>query len=97
MLYILYREACAIESAARQNPNQQVFLLYTAPVGFLNNSKIPAIDAIMTYKNVHLNNLNIIEYSKETPCEDWIKADEMYTTQWMTSHVLDYLKFMRYV
>lgn len=91
------RQACAIESAAKLNPNWDVFVLSAAPVGLLNDSTIPppkVISALLKYPNIHFRNLNLWTYALGTPLEDWFLSDILFTSQYLNSHVSDFLRYL---
>ncbi|CAO1350227.1 unnamed protein product [Diamesa hyperborea] len=88
------RQACAIESAAKANPHHQVFVLFASPVGFRNTTTLPLIDSILSYKNVHLNYLNITQYAEQTPLEEWIKNGDLFRSTFLNSHTSDVLRFL---
>ncbi|KAH8263394.1 hypothetical protein KR044_008247 [Drosophila immigrans] len=86
------RQACAIESAAFHNPNFQVFVLFANPK--VIDPKDPFITIIRSYRNVHLRQLNIWRYAKETPVEDWIVRDNKFMSIYPTEHTSDLLRFL---
>lgn len=89
------RQACAVESAARSNPHLNVVLAFSAPVGFVNTTNLPIIDALMSYGNVRLRNNNITRYAEETVLEEWIKNGKIYESQHFVAHVSDIMRFIR--
>lgn len=93
--YRFYRQACAIESAAKWNPYRDVFVLFAAPVGFVPNESISSImNALLAYPNIHFRNLNLRAYSVDTPAEDWIKTDKLFLSSFLIAHTADYLRFL---
>ena len=88
------RQSCAIESAARANPNWNVFVLFASPVGFRNKSTLPIIDALLQYPNVHLRFLNITTYAEQTPLSEWMKSGEIFRSSYMNSHLSDILRYL---
>lgn len=54
----IYRQACAVESAARMNNHLNIFLTFSSPVGFINQTQLPMIDAILSYSNVNVRNID---------------------------------------
>lgn len=95
MLQLTARQACAIESAALHNPNFQVFVLFAGPTyrhygnsssssasGSSGNQRHqPIIDAILSYKNVHLRQLNLWRYAAGTPIEEWLKDGRLFRSR----------------
>jgi lactosylceramide 4-alpha-galactosyltransferase len=88
------RQACAIESAASQNPDWKIFVLFANDVGFRNVTPLPLIDAIQSYSNVNLRYVNITEYTKNTPLEKWILQRKMFESVYLNSHFSDVLRYL---
>lgn len=88
------RQACAIESAARMNPNWNTFVLFAAPVGFRNKTALPLIDALLTYPNVHLRFVNLTTYAEDTPLERWMQTGEIFRSRYMNSHLSDIMRYL---
>lgn len=55
---------------------------------------MPLIDSILSYKNVHLNYLNITQYAEKTPLEEWIKNGDLFRSSYMNSHTSDVLRYL---
>ncbi|XP_041449801.1 lactosylceramide 4-alpha-galactosyltransferase-like [Drosophila obscura] len=96
------RQACAIESAALHNPNSQVFVLFVDRKyrllvdsnGGNRWNQQPFIDAILSYKNVNLRRLNLWRYTADTPMEEWLKDGNLFGSQYMVSHISDFLRYL---
>lgn len=93
---MITRQACAIESAALLNPNLDVFVLFASPVGLINDTDktSPIIIALQSYPNIFFRNINLWTYSVDTPLEDWFLSDALFQSQYLNSHVSDYLRYM---
>lgn len=93
---MISRQACAIESAALLNPNLDVFVLFASPVGLLNDTDktSPIIIALQSYPNIFFRNINLWTYSVDTPLEDWFLSDALFQSQYLNSHVSDYLRYL---
>lgn len=91
-----FRQACAIESAAKMNPEWDVFLLFASPVGFSNGTApiSPIINALKSYPNIHLRNVNLWTYARNTPLADWINAGDLFLSKYMNSHASDFLRYL---
>lgn len=74
-----------------------IILTYTSAVGFLNESRLPLIDALLQYKNVNIRNVDLETYPEGTPAEDWIKNGKLFTSKHMIAHVSDFMRLVRYV
>jgi lactosylceramide 4-alpha-galactosyltransferase len=88
------RQACAIESAAAQNPDWEIFVLYAVDVGYRNTTPLPLIDAITTYANVNLKYVNITEYTQDTPLEKWILRRKLFESIYLNSHFSDVMRYL---
>lgn len=95
-VFAICRQACAIESAALLNPNWDVFALSASPVGLSNDTNAipPIISALLSYPNLHFRNINLWTYSANTPLEDWFLSDELFTSQYLNSHISDFLRYV---
>lgn len=93
---MITRQACAIESAALLNPNLDVFVLFASPVGLINDTDktSPIIIALQSYPNIFFRNINLWTYSVDTPLEDWFLSDALFQSQYLNSHVSDYLRYL---
>ncbi|XP_053695406.1 lactosylceramide 4-alpha-galactosyltransferase [Sabethes cyaneus] len=94
VVHLNARQACAVESAARKNPDWNAFVLFAAPVGFRNKSQLPLMDALLSYKNVHLRFVNLTTYAQDTPLEDWMKSGEIFRSKYMNSHLSDIMRYL---
>ncbi|XP_062126013.1 lactosylceramide 4-alpha-galactosyltransferase-like [Drosophila sulfurigaster albostrigata] len=90
------RQACSIESAALHNPNFGVFVLFASPTYLpgAESPKLPLIEALQSYKNVHLRQLNIWRYAKGTPAEEWVNKGDLFDSSYLKEHVSDYLRIL---
>ncbi|XP_031627248.1 lactosylceramide 4-alpha-galactosyltransferase-like [Contarinia nasturtii] len=89
------RETCAIESAATQNPNRDVYVLFVSPVGFTpNKSNSSLIGILKSFRNVHFRNLNIYDFSKNTPAEQWVTRDQIFLSPYFKTQMSDYIRFL---
>lgn len=90
------RQACAIESAAKLNPEWDVFLLFASPVGFINDSQAqqPILSALQTYSNIHMRNVNLWTYAKDTPIGKWLLDGQLFQSKYLNSHTSDFLRYL---
>ncbi|KAH8376752.1 hypothetical protein KR093_001151, partial [Drosophila rubida] len=86
------RQMCSIESAALHNPNFQVFVLFANPQRIDPQDKFVRI--IRSYGNVHLRQLNVWRYVRNTPVEDWIIRDNKFISSFPTEHTSDLLRLL---
>lgn len=90
-----FRQACAIESAARLNPNRDVFVLFAVKVGIAPNEPTsPTLNALRRYKNIHFRTLDLYSYANDTPAQEWLSMDKLFLSKYLVSHVSDYLRFL---
>lgn len=76
------RQACAVESAARNNPLLKVFVLFASPRYKSPNTTIdPIIEAILSYDNVFLRNLNLWSYAAGTPVYELLKDGALFKSR----------------
>lgn len=77
------------------NPNRDVYVLFVSPAGFVaNEPKTSVLDTLKLYPNVYLRNLNLVNVSKSTPAEEWIKEDRIFTSIDFVSHLSDFLRVL---
>lgn len=86
------RQSCAVESAANLNPNLKVFVLFVSPTFINNNSDV--IKRLDMYSNVYLRHINFIKYSLNTPLQDFVTSNTIFTSLWPVSHTSDLLRFL---
>ncbi|KAH8413325.1 hypothetical protein KR009_010022 [Drosophila setifemur] len=100
LLELTARQACAIESAALHNPNFQVFVLFAGPTYRIStddrNMSHPQslVEAILSYRNVHLRRLNLWSYATGTPIEEWLKDGRLFRSSYLFSHISDFLRYL---
>lgn len=99
MLFI-FRQACAVESAALTNPSANVFLFYASQVGWVNKTRLPLVDALLSYYNIFLSTIhidkNIENYVQDSPLSDWIKNRPMFKSSYIRTHMNDFLRATRF-
>lgn len=83
------RQACSIESAALMNPDAQISVI------FVTNSALiftQIIEALIKYANVAFYRLDLLEFSLNTPLEDWIKSNVLYDTKFLMETISDIVR-----
>uniref|UniRef100_A0A1A9ZP85 Gb3_synth domain-containing protein n=1 Tax=Glossina pallidipes TaxID=7398 RepID=A0A1A9ZP85_GLOPL len=89
------RQACSVESAAFHNPKTNVYVLYASPRYQLPNiTADPILSAVLSYKNVHLRNVNMWTYAATTPMYKWLKDGELFKSSYVFSHTSDFLRYL---
>lgn len=76
------------------NPEHQVYVLFVSPVGFRNSTPLPLIDALLSYPNVNLYHLDIIQYAQNTPLDKWINTGALWASDYMIIHTSDTLRLL---
>lgn len=96
MVFIVDRQACAIESAALHNPNHDVFVIFFAsPVGIKRNKSLPQFyDKLRMYSNIHMRNMNLWRYSIGTPIAEWLKTDQLFKSAYLFEHIADIFRMI---
>lgn len=87
------RQACAIESTALWNIDRDIFVIFASPVAIQKNGMLPPyIDELRKYKNIHFRNMNLWQYSIDTPVADWVKTNKLFRSNFLYEHMSDYLR-----
>lgn len=86
------RQGCAIESAAKLNPNLKIFVIFVAP-SYINHIS-DVTNQLKTYKNVNLRHINFVKYANNTPLQDFVISNTIFTSHWPVSHSSDLLRFL---
>lgn len=86
------RQSCAVESAAKLNPNLKIFVLFVAP-SFLNYES-DILNVFSKYKNINLRYINFVKYAYDTPLQDFVASNTIFTSDWPVSHTSDLLRFL---
>lgn len=93
------RQACAVESAARMNPNFTVYLLYTSPIRYPNATFFPSkseqiLKELLKYDNIRIRRVDLNRYTKDTPLEYWYQTRELQKSKYPNSHASDVLRYL---
>jgi lactosylceramide 4-alpha-galactosyltransferase len=88
------RMACSIESAARSNPNSKIFLLVVAPFGLHNITYTRELHTLLEYDNIYIKSLNFIQFSIDTPLEDFVANGTLFKSIFIKSHTSDALRLL---
>lgn len=87
------RQACAIESTAKQNPNRDIFVLFVSPVGVNRIGSLPQyFDIFLNYPNIHLRTLDLSRFSYRTPIFEWLETNQLFESEFMHEHLSDVLR-----
>ncbi|KAJ6647401.1 Lactosylceramide 4-alpha-galactosyltransferase [Pseudolycoriella hygida] len=96
LVHLNSRQACAIESAAKLNPNRDIFVLFASPVGFreIDSNLPPNIKALKNYPNIHFRNNNVWKYAEGTPAEKWMQTGTLFESSYLFEHMSDVLRYV---
>ena len=83
------RTLCALESAARLNPDKQVFFLATH---MSNIATVP--NYISQYRNVHIRSFDISELAADTELQELWESGQVQASEHFLSHCSDLLRFL---
>lgn len=88
------RQACAVESAARTNPNYDVYLLFTSPgiFKFEGDESDNILKGLLSYKNIKIMHLDYEKYTKGSPVEDLFSSGKIEDSIYAQSHASDVLR-----
>ncbi|KZC04750.1 PREDICTED: lactosylceramide 4-alpha-galactosyltransferase-like [Dufourea novaeangliae] len=92
-LILKARQACAVESAAKMNPNMNVYLFFVSPSGISNQSR-EMFNQLQTYPNIRIRRIYPEEYVRKTPLELWYKSGVLRRSLWPRSHMSDILRYL---
>ncbi|KAL1488372.1 hypothetical protein ABEB36_014848 [Hypothenemus hampei] len=96
-IFITSRQACAVESAARMNPDMDVYLLFASPgliVDYGSESDKFLHVLITEYPNVKIQHFNIERYVQNTPVEDLWTSGKIYKSSYPIVHTSDALRLL---
>lgn len=85
------RQACIIESAARTNPQKEIYLLFSAPVNELMLTS-GNLNQLQLFPNVKLARVHLTKYAESTPLEEMVKNKPFETSKWWIEHTSDILR-----
>uniref|UniRef100_T1JBS3 Alpha 1,4-glycosyltransferase domain-containing protein n=1 Tax=Strigamia maritima TaxID=126957 RepID=T1JBS3_STRMM len=85
------RQACAVESAAIQNPDMQVIIYFTSPS---LNVNMPELLTLAEIPNISFQYLNLEKYFNCSPLFTWFRKDDWKKSPYKISHMSDALRFL---
>lgn len=71
-------------------------MLFASPVGPAQNSSTfsPLVNALKSYPNVHMRNVNLWTFAAGTPFENWINKGDLFHSEHIVAHTSDALRLM---
>lgn len=88
------RQCCAIESAATANPDLEVFVVFTSEERLNSLNETAEVQALFAYPNVHLNFIDIEEFSKNSPLEDFVRRGRLKKSSHQATHTSDVVRLL---
>ena len=90
--FLNFREACAVESLAHNNPNLTVHLLMTGQNVELNSPTMKTLRQY--YNNIRITNINLDDYIVDSQLERWYFCTTWKNGSYAVSHLSDALRFL---
>lgn len=87
------RQACAIESAARANPDWKVFPLFVFAKWF-NVSSDPFIPSLLRFCNIRLRHVNLETFAVGSPVEKLFTEGALSKSSFIVEHTADVLRLL---
>ncbi|XP_078041740.1 lactosylceramide 4-alpha-galactosyltransferase-like [Augochlora pura] len=87
------RQACAVESAAKMNPNMNIYLFFLSQ-SVISNQSVEMFNQLQTYPNIKIRRLFLEKYVKRTALDQWYKIDVLKKSLWPRSHTSDILRYL---
>lgn len=88
------RQACAIESAARWNPDRDIFVLFPSQIGFSELYSSSIMHSLRFYRNIYFRRVNYQNYGLSSPAEDLLESDQIFLSNFLTETLSDILRFV---
>lgn len=93
-LLLTKRQACAIESAAKMNPDASVHLLFTCPMNGGMTASPRYVKELFRYPNVKIWKLDIPGFLAGTSLQDWDFKGHLEKSNWPVEHSSDVLRYV---
>jgi len=89
--FLKNREICAVESAALQNPEAFIRVIFVSNATSISPS---TKNSLATYKNVAYYKTDILEFTSNTPVEEWIKSGKFFNSTYLTNNISNLLRLL---
>jgi lactosylceramide 4-alpha-galactosyltransferase len=93
-LLLTKRQACAIESAAKMNPDASVHLLYSCSVNGGITASRRYVKVLFRYPNVKIWQLDIPQFLAGTVLQEWDFKGHLEESKWPVEHSSDVLRYV---
>lgn len=91
------RQACSVESAAKTNPNSDIYVLLVGATTInvkSNSTNDRRIRSLLFYPNIFFRNLNLQKYTKNTPIEKLYRSKAIHRSKFVIVHMSDVLRLL---
>lgn len=91
------RQACAIESAARQNPKQNIFVLLVDTDDLDANNGLEQIltsTVLSHYSNIYFICTTLDEVARDTIAYNWLKTGKIMDTWFVVNNIADVIRLL---
>lgn len=89
------RQICSIESAAKNNPNFDIFILFLSPRFIIFDSIQKEIQRLqLNYKNLFFRNNDIWRYTENSPAYQFLESGEIFESNYLPVHMSDFIRLI---
>lgn len=85
------RQACSVESAAVTNPNSYVFVVFVSKQRLGDSN---AMQRLKKLQNIIFLQMNLVEFTKDTPVDKWMKTGKIYKTKFLRENISNLMKVL---
>lgn len=93
MMHLAPRGTCAIEAAAKQNPNHDVFVFFLDVIGRTSDTDV-LVKQLQRYSNIHLIGFPLVELARNTSLSGWIEDGFYGDSHFKVAHVSDIARLL---
>lgn len=93
MMHLVPRGACAIEAAAKQNPDYQIYVFFLDVTGYTEEAQ-SLVTALEWYDNVHLIGVSLMELAQNSSITSWVKEGAYKSSRYKIGHVADIARLL---
>lgn len=87
------RQSCAVESAAKENPDRPVQLIMQTEISSINR-RGTWLNVLSNYPNVAVILIKEMDYFRDTPLEDWYRKGQWRQSPHKLEHFADYIRML---
>ncbi|KAG5670081.1 hypothetical protein PVAND_000366 [Polypedilum vanderplanki] len=88
------KQACSIESAARINPNLDIYLLLMTDQDEVVLDQTPQLEVLLSYPNIRIRFANITEFTRGTILEEFFKENKVQKSNFRLAHTSDIMRML---